>query len=92
MTDTHTNGLIRPDDLPLHFKINNRYLSLELLATIEIVKILQHSTQNFPEIFYNLPLPGIMCENIRKEFEYQIDIYYTKIIEVDIDFTYPNEY
>ena len=33
-----------------------------------------------------------MCEKIKKEFEYQMDIYFTKIIEPDIDYTYPNEY
>ena len=92
MTDIHPDGLIRHDDLPLHFKINNRYLSLQLLATIEIVKILENSTQNFLEIYYKLPLPKVMCEKIKKEFEYQMDMYFTKIIEPDIDYTYPNEY
>ena len=47
MTDIHADKFIRHDDLPLHFKINCHYLSLELLTTIEIVKILEHSTQNF---------------------------------------------
>ena len=92
MTDIHTDGLIRHDDLPLHFKIHGHYLSLELLTTIEIVKILEHSTQNFLEIYYKLPLPKVMCENIKKEFEYQMDMYFTNIIEPDIDYTYPNEY
>ena len=69
MTDIHTDRLIRHDDLPLHFKIHDHYLSLELLATILIVKILEHSTQNFLEIYFKLPLPKVMFENI-KEFEY----------------------
>ena len=92
MTDIHADGLIRHDDLPLHFKINHCYLSLQLFATIEIVKILENSTQNFLEIYYKLPLPKVMCEKIKKEFEYQMDVYFTKIIEPDIDYTYPNEY
>ena len=92
MTDIHADGLIRHDDLPLHFKINHRYLSLQLFSTIEIVKILENSTQNFLEIYYKLPLPKVMCEKIKKEFEYQMDMYFTRIIEPDIDYTYPNEY
>ena len=92
MTDIHRSGLIRHDDLQLDFKINNRNLSLELLVTIEIVNILEHNTQNFYEIYFKLPLPKVMCENIKKEFEYQMDIFYTNIIEPDIDYIYPNEY
>ena len=92
MTDIHADGLIRHDDLPLHFKINCHYLSLELFATIEIVKILENSIQNFLEIYYKLPLPKVMCEKIKKEFEYQMDMYFTKIIEPDIDYTYRNKY
>ena len=92
MTDIHRSGLIRHDDLQLDFKINNRNLSLELLVTIEIVNILEHNTQNFYEIYFKLPLPKVMCENIKNDFEYQMDIYYTNIIEPDIDYTYPNEY
>ena len=92
MTDIHADGFIRHDDLPLHFKINHHYLSLELPTTIEIIKILEHSTQNFLQIYYKLPLPKVMCEKIKKEFEYQMDMYFTKIIEPDIDYTYPNEY
>ena len=92
MTDIHADGLSRHDDLPLHFKINHCYLSLQLFATIEIVKTLENSTQNFLEIYYKLPLPKVICEKIKKEFEYQMDMYFTKIIEPDIDYTYPNEY
>ena len=92
MTDIHRSGLIRHDDLQLDFKINNHNLSLELLVTIEIVNILEHNTQNFYEIYFKLPLPKVMCENIKNEFEYQMDIYYTNIIKPDIDYTYPNEY
>ena len=92
MTDIHADGLIRHDELLLHFKINHHYLSLELFASIEIVKILENSAQNFLEIYYKLPLPKVMCEKIKKEFEYQMGIYFTKIIEPDIDYTYPNEY
>ena len=33
-----------------------------------------------------------MCENIKKEFKYQMDMYFTNIIKPDIDYTYPNEY
>ena len=65
---------------------------LNLSQTIEIVKILEHNTQTFLEIYYKLPLPKVMCENSKKEFEYQMDRYFTNIIEPDIDYTYPNEY
>ena len=92
LTDIHADGLIRHHDLPLHFLKNHHYLSLELLTTIEIVKISEDSTQNVLEIYYKLPLPKVMCENIKKGFEYQMDIYFTTIIEPDIDYTYPNEY
>ena len=92
MTDIHRSGLIRHDDLQLDFKINNHNLSLELLVTIEIVNILEHNTQNFYKIYFKLPLPKVMCENIKNEFEYQMDIYYTNIIKPDIDYIYPNEY
>ena len=88
----HTDGLIRHDDLPLHFKIDSCCLPLELLTTIEIVKILEHSTQNFLEIYYNIPLPKVLCENIKKEFEYQMDMYFTNIIKPDIDYNYLNKY
>ena len=92
MTDIHRSGLIRHDDLQLDFKINNCNLSLELLMTIKIFNILEHNTQNFYEIYFKLPLPKLKCENIKNEFEYQMDIYYMNIIKPDIDYTYPNEY
>ena len=92
MTYIHTDESNRYDDLRLHFKIHGHYLSLELVTTIEIVKILEHSTQTFLEIYYKLPLPKVMCENIKKEFEYQMDMYFRNIIKPDIDYTYPNEY
>ena len=67
MTDIHRSGLIQHDYFKLNFKINNHNLSLELLVTIEIVNILEHNTQIFYEIYFQLPLPKVMCENIKKK-------------------------
>ena len=39
-----------------------------------------------------LELPKLIYDIIKAEEEYQIDIYFSNILEPHIDYTYPNEY
>ena len=39
-----------------------------------------------------LKLPKLIYDIIKAEEEYQIDIYFSNILEPHIDYTYPNEY
>ena len=50
------------------------------------------STHSFvDDIQQKLKLPKLIYDIIKEE-EYQIDIYFSNILEPHIDYTYPNEY
>ena len=50
------------------------------------------STHSFvDDIQPKLKLPKLIYDIIKEE-EYQIDIYFSNILEPHIDYTYPNEY
>ena len=51
------------------------------------------STHSFvDDIQLKLKLPKLIYDIIKEEEEYQIDIYFSNILEPHIDYTYPNEY
>ena len=44
------------------------------------------------DIQLKLKLPKLIYDIIKEEEEYQIDIYFSNILEPQTDYTYPNEY
>ena len=78
--------------LPVHFKINKQNSSLQLLSTIQILETLGSSHSLLDDIQLKLKLPKLIYDIIKEEKEYQIDIYFSNILEPHIDYTYPNEY
>ena len=79
-------------DLPLCFKINEHDCTLQLLSSIQVVNTLETCHYLFDDVEGNLNLPRLLVEIIKAEEEYQVELYFSKILEPSIDYTYPNEY
>ena len=79
-------------DVPLCFKINERDCTLQLLSSIQVVNTLESCHYLFDDVERNLNLPRLLVEIIKAEEKYQVELYFSKILEPSIDYTYPNEY
>ena len=77
--------------LSLHFKVNKWNSTLQLLSTIQILQMFGSTHSFVDDIQQKLKLPKLIYDIIKEE-EYQIDIYFSNILEPHIDYTYPNEY
>ena len=92
LTDSDWSRYMLPNDLPISFQLNNRSSTLQLLSTIKIVKTLGNCHCLLDEIQGKLKLPKLIFQIIKEEEEYQIELYFSKVLEPYIDYTYPNEY
>ena len=92
LTDSDSSRYMLPNDLPISFQLNNCNSILELLSTIEIVKTLGNRHCLFDDIDGKLNFPKLIFQIIKAEEEYQIELYFSKVFEPHIDYTYPNEY
>ena len=79
-------------DLLLCFKINEHDCTLQLLSSIQVVNTLESCCYLFDDVERNLNLPRLLVEIIKAEEKYQVELYFSKILEPSIDYTYPNEY
>ena len=73
-------------DLTLQYKLNGKEITLELITLIQIVQILVNINHDY-DVYTNLPVPKYICEQIINEYHYQNDLYFTLVIEPDIDYT-----
>ena len=92
LTDSDSSRYMLPNDLPIFFQLNNHNFTLELLSTIQIVKMLGHCDCLIGDIQGKLKLLNLIFQIIKAEEEYQIQLYFSKVLEPHIDYTYPNEY
>ena len=75
--------------------LNKQKFTLKILAILEIVKKLQPchcDTECNCEATAELPLPLLICKELLQEYKYQTELYFAKVIEPHIKYTYPNEY
>ena len=91
LVDMDCSTYISWNYLPVHFKVNKQNSTLQLLSTIQVLEILGSSHSFVDDIQPKLKLPKLIYDIIKEE-EYQIDIYFSNILEPHIDYTYPNEY
>ena len=79
-------------DSVISFKLNKHDCTLQLLSSIEIVKTLETCHCDMDDIQPILKLPKLIFDIVKAEQEYQVELYFSKILEPHIDYTYPNEY
>ena len=94
-TGDHDDNIICLHEIDCKIEINNRNLSLMLLATLKIVSCLRnycyHDHDN-RHIIKSLSLPQSLCQNVLTEFEYQLQVEFTIFIESTINYKYTNEF
>ena len=76
-------------------QMNDRHMSLMLLATLKIVSCLKkyyHSDYDTTDIVKLLYLPTSLYKHILDEFEYQVQLQFDIFIEPIINYRYPNEF
>ena len=92
LVDMDSSTYISWNYLPVHFKVNKWNSTLQVLSTIQILEMFGSSHLFIDDIQPKLELPKLIYDIIKAEEEYKIDIYFSNILEPDIDYTYPNEY
>ena len=92
LVDVDSSTYISWNYLPVHFKVNKWNSTLQLLSTIQILQMCGSTHSFVDDIQPKLELPKLIYDIIKEEEEYQIDIYFSNILEPHIDYTYPNEY
>ena len=76
-------------------QLNDRHMSLMLLATLKIVSCLKkydHSDDDSTDIIKLLCLPTSLYKHVLHEFEYQVQLQFHICIEPMIHDVYPNEF
>ena len=90
----HDDNIIFLHEIDLKIKINNRHMSLMLLATLKSVSCLKnycyHNEDN-TDIVKLLCLPKSFHKHVLSEFEYQLQLEFDIFIESTINYKYPNE-
>ena len=88
-TGDHDDNIISLHEIDWKIKINNRNISLMLLATLKIVSCLKnycyHDHDN-RHIIKSLSLPQSLCQNVLTEFEYQLELEFSIFIECKCNF------
>ena len=91
----HDDNIIFLHEIDWKIKINNRHMSLMLLATLKIVSCLKnycyHNHDN-THIVKLLCLPQSLHKHGLSEFKYQVQLEFDIFIESTINYKYPNEY
>ena len=75
--------------------MNNRHMSLMLLATLKIVSCLKNYCYDHYDnrhIVKLLCLPQSLYKHVLTEFEYQLQLKFDISIESTINYKYPNEF
>ena len=75
--------------------MNDRHMSLMLLATLKIVSCLKkydHCDDDNTDIVKLLCLPTSLYKHVLDEFEYQVQLQFHICIEPKINYRYPNEF
>ena len=91
----HDDNIIFLHEIDWKIKMNNRHMSLMLLATLKIVSCLKnycyHNDDN-THIVNLLYLPQSLQKHVLTEFEYQLQLEFDIFFESTINYKYPNEY
>ena len=91
----HDDNVIFLHEIDWKIKMNNRHMSLMLLATLKIVSCLKkycyHNDDN-THIVNLLHLPQSLQKHVLSEFEYQLQLEFDIFFESTINYKYPNEY
>ena len=94
-TGEHDDNIIFLHEIDWKIKMNNRHMSLMLLATLKIVSCLKnyyyHNDDN-KDIVKLLCLPTSLYKHVLDEFEYQLQLQFDICIEPTINYKYPNEF
>ena len=94
-TGEHDDNIIFLNKIDWKIKMNNRHMSLMLLATLKIVSCLKnyyyHNDDN-KDIVKLLCLPTSLYKPVLDEFEYQLQLQFDICIEPTINYKYPNEF
>ena len=86
---------MRPSEVDMYTKTNNRDISLRLLSILKIISLFNEKSANplcIEDAINILPLPNTLCLDIAEEHEYQLCLYFDKFIEPHIVCKYANEY
>ena len=87
--------MISLHEIDWKIKINNRNMSLMLLAMLKIVSCLKnycYPDHDNSHIVKSLCLPQSLCQNILTESEYQLQLEFLICIESTINYKCPNEF
>ena len=91
----HGDNVIYLHEIDWKIKINNRHISLMLLATLKIVSCLKNYCYHHHDnthIVKLLCLPQLLYQRVLTEFEYQLQLEFDICIESTINYKYPNDF
>ena len=94
-TGEHDDNIIFLHEIDWKIQLNDRHMSLMLLATLKIVSCLKKyyiTDDDTTDIVKLLCLPTPLYKHILDEFEYQVQLQFDISIEQTINYTYPNEF
>ena len=91
----HDDNIICLHKIDWKIKMNNRHMSIMLLATLKIVSCLKnysyHNDDN-AHMVNLLHLPQSLQKHVLSEFEYQLQLDFDIFFESTINYKYPNGY
>ena len=91
----HDDNMISLHEVDWKIKINNRHISLMLLATMKIVSCLKNDCYHHHDNIHIVKLlcvPQSLYQHVLTEFEYQLQLEFDICIESTINHKYPNEF
>ena len=94
-TGEHDDNIIFLHEIDWKIQMNNRHMSLMLLATLKIVSCLKnyhYCNDDNKDIVKLLCLPTSLYKHVLDEFEYQLQLQFHICIEPTINYKYPNEF
>ena len=94
-TGEHDDNIIFLHEIDWKIKMNNRHMSLMLLATLKIVSCLKnccYDNDDNTHIANLLHIPQSLQKHVLSEFEYQLQLEFDIFFESSINNKYPNEY
>ena len=94
-TGEHVDNIIFLHEIDWKIQMNNRHMSLMLLAILKIVSCLKnyyyHNDDN-KDIVNLSCLPTSLYKHVLDEFEYQLQLQFHICIEPTINYKHPNEF
>ena len=91
----HDDNITFLHEIDWKIKMNNRHMSLMLLATLKIVSCLEnycYYNDGNTHIVNLLHLPQPLQKHVLSEFEYQLQLEFDIFFESTINYKYSNEY